>query len=77
MTNDINQLQLALAMVIRLLIRAPFLSIGSVVMAFVIDWEVGLFFLALLPIFSIILFFIIKKTVPLYQKVQEKSRSAQ
>ncbi|MBM1152247.1 ABC transporter ATP-binding protein [Enterococcus durans] len=72
MTNDINQLQLALAMVIRLLIRAPFLSIGSVVMAFVIDWEVGLFFLALLPIFSVILYFIIKKTVPLYQKVQEK-----
>ena len=61
MTNDINQLQLALAMVIRLLIRAPFLSISSVVMAFVIDWEVGLFFLALLPIFSIILFFIIRK----------------
>ncbi|MBF8808451.1 MAG: ABC transporter ATP-binding protein [Enterococcus lacertideformus] len=72
MTNDINQLQLALAMVIRLLIRAPFLSIGSVVMAFVIDWEIGLFFLALLPIFSIILFFIIKKTIPLYQNVQEK-----
>ncbi len=72
MTNDINQLQLALAMVIRLLIRAPFLSIGSVVMAFVIDWEIGLFFLALLPIFSVILYFIIKKTIPLYQKVQEK-----
>ena len=72
MTNDINQLQLALAMVIRLLIRAPFLSIGSVVMAFVIDWKIGLFFLAILPIFSIILYFIIKKTIPLYQKVQEK-----
>ncbi|MGX7174396.1 ABC transporter ATP-binding protein [Enterococcus ratti] len=72
MTNDINQLQLALAMVIRLLIRAPFLSIGSVVMSFIIDWEIGLFFLALLPIFSVILFFIIKKTIPLYQKVQEK-----
>lgn len=72
MTNDINQLQLALAMVIRLLIRAPFLSIGSVVMAFMIDWEIGLFFLAILPIFSIILYFIIKKTIPLYQKVQEK-----
>ncbi|EYT95665.1 ABC transporter ATP-binding protein [Enterococcus mundtii] len=72
MTNDINQLQLALAMVIRLLIRAPFLSIGSVVMAFVIDWQVGLFFLALLPVFSVILYFIIRKTIPLYQKVQEK-----
>jgi ATP-binding cassette subfamily B multidrug efflux pump len=72
MTNDINQLQLALAMVIRLLIRAPFLSIGSVVMAFVIDWQAGLFFLLLLPIFAVILYFIIKKTIPLYQKVQQK-----
>lgn len=72
MTNDINQLQLALAMVIRLLIRAPFLSIGSVVMAFIIDWQIGLFFLLFLPIFAVILYFIIKKTIPLYQKVQEK-----
>lgn len=40
-------------------------------MAFVIDWEVGLFFLALLPIFSIILFFIIKNRSSL-PKVQEK-----
>lgn len=72
MTNDINQLQLALAMVIRLLIRAPFLSIGSVVMAFVIDWQAGLFFLLLLPIFAVILYLIIKKTIPLYQKVQQK-----
>ncbi len=72
MTNDINQLQLALAMVIRLLIRAPFLSIGSVVMAFVIDWQAGLFFLLLLPIFAVILYLIIKKTIPLYQRVQQK-----
>ncbi|MFV0560114.1 MAG: ABC transporter ATP-binding protein [Enterococcus sp.] len=72
MTNDINQLQLALAMVIRLLVRAPFLSIGSVVMAFIIDWQVGLFFLCLLPIFSLVLFFIIKMTIPLYKHVQEK-----
>ncbi|MBO0481430.1 ABC transporter ATP-binding protein [Candidatus Enterococcus courvalinii] len=72
MTNDINQLQLALAMVIRLLIRAPFLSIGSVVMAFIIDWQISLFFLLFLPIFAVILYFIIKKTIPLYQKVQEK-----
>ena len=77
MTNDINQLQLALAMVIRLLIRAPFLSIGSVVMAFVIDWEVGLFFLALLPIFSIILFFIIRKNCSSLSKSARKTRPAQ
>lgn len=72
MTNDINQLQLALAMLIRLVIRAPFLSIGSVVMAFYINWQMGLIFLLLLPIFCIILFLIITKTVPLYRSVQKK-----
>ncbi len=45
MTNDINQMQIALAMLIRLVVRAPFLSIGSVIMAFVIDWQAGLIFL--------------------------------
>lgn len=72
MTNDINQLQLALAMLIRLVIRAPFLSIGSVIMAFYINVQMGLIFLLMLPIFCLILYFIIKTTVPLYKKVQEK-----
>ncbi|OFI49496.1 ATP-binding protein [Floricoccus tropicus] len=72
MTNDINQLQLAMAMFIRLVIRAPFLSIGSVVMAFYIDFQIGLIFLALLPIFCVLLYFIIKKSIPLYAKVQAK-----
>ena len=72
MTNDINQLQLALAMLIRLVIRAPFLSIGSVIMAFYIDWQAGLLFLLLLPLFCLILFVIIKWTVPLYKRVQQK-----
>ncbi|MBL1223603.1 ABC transporter ATP-binding protein [Enterococcus sp. BWR-S5] len=69
-TNDINQLQLALAMLIRLVIRAPFLSIGSVVMAFYIDAQAGLLFLLLLPVFCLILFLIIRITVPLYKRIQ-------
>ncbi|BCA84992.1 multidrug ABC transporter ATP-binding protein [Enterococcus saigonensis] len=72
MTSDINQLQLALAMLIRLVVRAPFLSIGAVIMAFTIDWQAGIVFLITLPLFCLILFFIIKTTVPLYQKVQQK-----
>lgn len=72
MTNDINQLQLALAMLIRLVIRAPFLSIGSVIMAFYINVQMGFIFLLMLPLFCLILFVIIKTTVPLYKKVQEK-----
>ncbi|MTD37585.1 ATP-binding cassette domain-containing protein [Erwinia sp. CPCC 100877] len=71
-TNDINQLQVALAMLIRLVIRAPFLSIGSVIMAFYIDFQMGLIFLLMLPVFCLVLYAIIKTTVPLYKKVQEK-----
>lgn len=70
MTNDINQLQLALAMLIRLVVRAPFLSIGAVVMSFSIDRQIGLIFLIILPLFCLILFAIVKSSVPLYKKVQ-------
>ena len=69
-TSDINQLQLALAMLIRLVIRAPFLSIGSIIMAFYIDVQMGIVFLVTIPVFSFVLFVIMKKTVPLYKKVQ-------
>ena len=44
MTNDINQLQLAVAMLIRLVIRAPFLVIGAMVMAVMIDLKLSLIF---------------------------------
>lgn len=70
MTNDVNQLQLALAMLIRLVVRAPFLSIGAIVMAFVIDWQAGLLFLLVLPLFCLVLYFMISRSIPLYKKVQ-------
>lgn len=72
MTNDINQMQGALAMLIRLVVRAPFLSIGSVIMAIYIDWQMGLIFLILLPLFCLILFLIIHYSVPLYKNIQQK-----
>lgn len=72
MTNDVNQMQLALAMLIRLVVRAPFLSIGALVMAFYIDWQIGLIFVAILPIFSVLLLFLIKASVPLYRFVQQQ-----
>lgn len=69
-TNDVNQLQLALAMLIRLVVRAPFLSIGAVIMAFTIDWQAGLLFLLVLPLFCLLLLVIIKGSVPLYKRAQ-------
>lgn len=73
MTNDINQLQNALAMLIRLVIRAPFLSIGSVIMAFYIHPKTALIFLVTLPIFFLLLLVLMKKTIPLYKKAQAKT----
>ena len=72
LTNDITQIQWALAMLIRLVSRAPFLSIGAVIMAFSIDFQAGLIFLAVLPIFCLLLYFIMTRSFPMYQKVQEK-----
>lgn len=71
-TNDVNQLQLALAMLIRLVIRAPFLSIGAVIMAVYINPQLSLIFAVLLPLFAVTLGFIMWMTVPLYNKVQRK-----
>lgn len=71
-TNDVNQVQLAIAMLIRLVIRAPFLCIGGLIMAFVIDVQLSTIMLIVLPIFILILSLIMKKTVPLYRKVQQK-----
>ena len=47
LTNDVNQLQVAVAMLIRLVVRAPFLAIGAVVMAFTIDVKLSLIFLVM------------------------------
>lgn len=71
-TNDVNQVQLAIAMLIRLVIRAPFLCIGGIIMAFILDVRLSIIMLIVLPIFIIILSLTMKKSVPLYRAVQKK-----
>lgn len=71
-TADVNQLQLAVAMLIRLVIRAPFICIGAIIMAMILDFKLSLILLAATPVFGIILYFIISRTSPLYRKYQQK-----
>lgn len=71
-TGDVNLIQNAVAMLIRLVIRAPFLCIGSFVMAMLIDLKLSLILMSAILIFSAFLFLIMKKTVPLYKGVQKK-----
>lgn len=71
-TNDVNQLQLAVAMLIRLVIRAPFICIGAIVMAMFLDFKLSIIIFAATPIFAIILYFVISRTSVLYSKYQKK-----
>lgn len=72
LTNDINQVQTAVAMLIRLVVRAPFLIIGAIVMAMMIDLKLSLIFLIIAPLVALILWIIMSKSVPFYRLIQKK-----
>ena len=71
-TNDVNQLQIFVAMMIRLMIRAPFICIGSIIMSFFLDWRLALILLAATPVLALIIWFITKNAAPLYRSYQKK-----
>lgn len=71
-TNDVNQLQLAIAMFIRLVIRAPFLVIGSVVMAMILDLKLSIIFIVATPVILLILYFVMSRSVPFFRIIQKK-----
>ena len=72
LTNDVNQLQYAVAMLIRLVVRAPFLAIGAMVMAISIDAKLAVVLLIAMPLIVLALYFIMSRTVPLYRTIQKK-----
>lgn len=72
MTNDVNQLQLAVAMLIRLVIRAPFLVVGSLIMAMTIDIKLSLIFFAAALLIGLVLFIIMNRSVPFFKKIQSR-----
>lgn len=71
-TNDINQLQVAVAMMIRLVIRAPFLIIGATVMAFTRDAGLAVIFVIVIPLIAFVLYTVMSRSVPYYHKIQKK-----
>lgn len=70
-TNDVNQMQLAVAMLIRLVVRAPFLVIGATVMAMLLDLKLSLIFLIVAPIVAFLLYYIMKRSIPFYRGRQK------
>ena len=72
MTSDVNQLQNGLNLLLRLLLRSPFVVFGAMVMAFIVSGKEALVFVAVIPVLSVIVFGIMLKTIPRYKTVQTK-----
>lgn len=70
MTNDVNQAQSSVNMVLRLFLRSPFIVAGAFIMAFTIDVKISLIFLLVIVLLSIVVSVIMKCTVPMYKNVQ-------
>jgi len=71
MMHDVSRFETALGMFLRTVMRAPFLIIGSTIMAMIIDIKLSLLFLIVAPLILIVVFLILKKTEPLYDKTQK------
>lgn len=72
LTNDINQIQSGVAMLIRLMFRSPFLIAGSLIMAMALDLRMSVIFLIAGALVSIIMYIILSRSLPLYKKIQNK-----
>ena len=70
--SDVNQVQLGVAMLIRLAIRAPFLVIGATVSAIILKPSMCWIFLVAAPLVALVLWLIMSKTLPVYTKNQKK-----
>lgn len=70
MTTDVNLAQSGVNMVLRLFLRSPFIVVGAFIMAMTIDFKSSLIFLLVIMLLSIVVFAIMKATVPMYRNVQ-------
>ena len=71
-TNDVNQVQLAVALGVRMLIRWPFLAVGSMCAALAIDLKLGMIFLICTPAIGLVFWFVMTRCIPYYRQLQTK-----
>ena len=71
-TNDVNQVQLAVALGVRMLIRWPFLAVGSMCAALAIDLKLGIIFLICTPAIGLVFWVVMARCIPYYKQLQAK-----
>ena len=72
LTADVNQMQTAVNLFLRLFLRSPFIVIGAVVMAFTVDPKTAVIFAVSIPLLAVVVFGIMFCSVPIYKKVQTR-----
>jgi len=72
LTNDIVQLQNTVFMGLRIMLRAPLFIVGSVIMAFVVNWQLALWFAGSIPFLAVFLYLVMKRGEKLFRSVQQK-----
>ena len=68
--SDTYQLQHGVLLFVRLVVRAPFILIGSLVISFILDWRIGLAFTAIVPLIALVYFIVFKKSSKQYVDIQ-------
>ena len=71
-TNDVNQVQLAIALGVRQLTRWPLLSVGSMIAAMAIDAKLSIIFFISMPLIGGIFWFVMARCVPYFKRMQQK-----
>lgn len=71
MTSDVNQVQGGVNMVLRLLLRSPFIVVGALIMAFTVSFRLAIIFVIAVPILALIIYGTMLISIPLYKKVQK------
>lgn len=72
LTNDVLQLQNLVMMMLRIMVRAPLLCVGGVIMAMIINAKLALILVVAMPILAAAIFFIVRRGFPLFRAMQEK-----
>lgn len=72
MTSDVNQVQNGVNMLLRLVLRSPFIVFGAMIMAFTIDFNSAMVFVGAIPVLMVVVFAIMLISIPLYRLTQNK-----
>ena len=70
LTSDMNQIQTGVNLTLRLFLRSPFIVVGAMIMAFMIDVKIGFIFVITILVLSLVVFGVMYWCIPKYKEVQ-------